>query len=244
MRLSKPLIYSSLAAMAVFSTQMGAQNRSSDAGTGIPGTVRPAGDSPELAVGTIQYDNNTPFNRDPQVSGMVGNRFNGPIANPHTITSISFRVAGNYLSSVVASIWQPGAGTASLLRRWIVLGVPSGGTATASTVSVPVANGGTVSPIATHSGSFLAGIRNTSYTGLSCAPPATGLNSTCDGVALTAGAAPLLGGAHGVRIQFTDGAFPPTVTSVSSSGVDFSQNAIIRTIGESLPVELMSFGID
>lgn len=246
MRIWKTTLYMLLAGMIIFALPLTAQNRSSDDGTGIQGTTRPAGEPIDRAVGTIQYDNNTPFQRDAQVNGMVGNRFTG-LNNPHTVTSISFRVAGNYGASVVASIWQPGAGTASLLRRWIVNGVPSGGAATGSTITAPVANrvgsSTTISPIAAHSGNFIAGIRNTFYTGLACTPPSTGLNTTCDGVALTQGVPPL-GGPHGVRIQFSDGGFTPSILAVSTSGVDFPQNAIMRSIGESLPVELMSFGID
>ena len=241
-RYFKNVVYLALATLLICVLPLGAQNRSTDDGTGIEGNVRPAGEPVDRAVGTIQYDNNTPFQRDAQVNGMVGNQFNG-LNDPHTVTSVSFRVAGNYGASVIASIWQPGAGTASLLRRWVVLGVPSGTAATGSTITAPVANGTLVSPIAAHSGSFLAGIRNTAYTGLACVPPATALNSTCDGVALTQGIPPF-GPPHGVRIQFTDGAFPPTVTAVATSGVVFPQNAIMRSIGESLPVELMSFGID
>lgn len=211
---------------------------------GVKATVNPAVVGIPEAVGTITYDNNVPFQRDPQVNGMVGNRF-VPGTDPHTLTTVTFRVAGNYLSSVVASVWQPGAGTANLLRRWVVNGVPSGGTATAGTVVAPVATvSGTPTPITSHSGSFIAGIRNTAYSGLACTPPSTGLNTTCDGVALTQGTSTIGNGVHGARIQFSDGTFVPTVTSVASSGVDFSQNAIMRATGDNLPVELMNFSID
>lgn len=219
--------------------------RSAPGGSGIAATVTPAvnGVVPE-AVGTITYDNNVPFQRDGQTDAMVGNRFQ-PNVDPHTLTSVSFRVAGNYGASVVASVWEAGAGTASLLRRWLVLGVPSGGGATAATVSVPVGQrvGTTtmVSPITGHSGTFMAGIHNSFYTGFACASAATALNTTCDGVALTAGTAGT--NFHGVRIQLADGVFIPTVTNVMTTGVDIAQNAIMRATGESLPVELMSFTI-
>lgn len=236
-----------LVVLALVVTQLTAQpaaRRAPEGAQGVPATVRPSTNLPVEAIGTITYDNNVPFQRDGQVNGMVGNRFT-PSTNPHTLTDVTFRVAGNYLSSVVASVWQPTGGSLNILRRWIVNGVPSGGGATAGTVIAPVATpGGVVSPITGHSGSFLAGIRNTAYTGLACVPPSTGLNSTCDGVALTQGTATIGNGLHGVRVQFADTAFVPTVATVASSGVDFNQNAIMRATGDNLPVELMNFSID
>lgn len=217
-------------------------------GQGIDATARPAADGVIRAIGTITYDNNVPFQRDGQVDGMVGNNFNG-LANPHTLTSVSFRVGGNYGGSVVMSVWEPGTGTASLLRRWLALGVPSGSVATASTVSVPVANrtvslSTVVSPITNHSASLLIGVRNTHYTGLQCAPPSTFLNSTCDGVALTQGTSTIGFGLHGVRLPFASGGvFFPTITSFGGSGTAIPQNAIMRATGENLPVELMNFTI-
>lgn len=240
------LLLVALAALT-FATQMSADpaaRKAPEGSVGVPATVTPAVEGVPEAVGTITFDNNVPFQRDPQVDGLVGNRF-VPGTDPHTLTTVTFRVAGNYLTSVVASVWQPGAGTVGVLRRWIVNGVPSGGTATAGTVVAPVGTaGGTPTPITGHSGSFIAGIRNTAYTGLGCAPPSIGLNSTCDGVALTQGTSTIGNGVNGVRIGFTSGAFLPTLTSFPSSGVDFSQNAIMRATGDNLPVELMNFSID
>ena len=222
-------------------------NRKAPEGSGIHATAKAATPGVIRAIGTITYDNNVPFQRSGQVDGMVGNRFNG-LSDPHTLTSVTFRVAGNYGASVVMSVWDPGAGTASLLRRWVATGVPSGGGATASSVSVPVAqrtaSGTVVSPILGHSGSLLVGIRNTWYTGFSCAPPSTGLNTTCDGIALTQGTSTIGNGVHGVQLPFAAGAvFVPTITTFSSAGSDLTQNAIMRATGENLPVELMSFGL-
>ena len=240
------LLVVALAALTL-ATQLSADpaaRKAPEGAVGVEATVNPAVEGVPEAVGTITYDNNVPFQRDSQVDGMVGNRF-VPGVDPHTLTTVTFRVAGNYLTSVVASVWQPGAGTVSNLRRWIVNGVPSGGTATAGTVVAPVATGGgTPTPITGHSGSFLAGIRNTAYTGLACAPPSTGLNTTCDGVALTQGTSTIGNGLNGVRIPFTSGAFVPTLTTFPSGGMDFSQNAIMRATGDNLPVELMNFSID
>ena len=93
------------------------------------------------------------------------------------------------------------------------------------------------------SGSFLAGIHNTFYTGLGC-PSNSNLNGTCDGVALTAGtsnAAPF----HGVTIPLAGGAFTPPTTFVNSTGNDLgTANAIVRMTGDNLPVELMKFDVE
>ncbi|MCG8457318.1 MAG: hypothetical protein MI919_13665 [Holophagales bacterium] len=233
-----------LAALLVAHASADPASRKNPDGQGVPATVIPATNTVNLVVGTITYDNNIPFQRDGQVDGMVGNRFT-PGMNPHTLTNITFRVAGNYGASVLASVWQPGAGTASLLRRWIVNGVPSGGGATAATLVAPVASfGGAASPVTGHSGSFIAGIRNTFYTALACVPPSTGLNTTCDGVALTQGTSTIGNGLNGVRIVFSDPGFTPSVTMVASSGGNINQNAILRATGNNLPVELMSFSLD
>jgi hypothetical protein len=231
-------------------SQAGAQDtpqRKASSGSGIQAVVTPAVDGIPDVVGTITYDNNTPFQRDPQVNGTVGNRFSG-MQNPHAVTSLTFRLAGNYGASVVASIWDPGAGTAMLLRRFLVMGVPTGSASTGSTIMAAVGNRvasvTSISPITGHSGDFVAAIRNTAYTGLQCVPPASALNSTCDGVALTEGVATIGGGLHGARIAFSATTFVPTTTVVGSSGVSFMQNAILRATGDNLPVELMSFSVD
>lgn len=231
-------------------SQVGAQEnpqRKASAGSGVKAVVTPAVAGIPDGVGTITYDNNTPFQRDTQVDGTVGNRFN-MLQNPHGVTTLTFRLAGNYGGSVVGSIWDPGAGTAMLLRRFLVTGVPTGTASTGSTIMAMVGNrvGTTtmISPITGHSGAFIAAIRNTAYTGLACAPPASALNSTCDGVALSQGTATVGEGVHGARIAFTSTAFVPVVTAVGTAGVDFPQNAILRATGDNLPVELMSFAID
>lgn len=251
LRMPTVLVIPTMLVVIMGASQVGAQDnpqRKASAGTGIQAVKTPA--APARVGGfleTITYDNNTPFQRDPQVDGTVGNRFD-ILPNPHCISTLTFRVAGNYGGSVVASIWDPGAGTAQLLRRFLVTGVPTGTASTGSTIMAFVGNrvGTTtiVSPITGHSGAFIAAIRNTAYTGLQCAPPSTALNSTCDGVALTEGVATIGEGLHGARIAFTSTVFVPTVTAVGSTGIDFPQNAIMRATGANLPVELMSFAID
>lgn len=221
--------------------------RKANGASGVPATLTPASNGGTRAIGTITYDNNVPFQRDALVNGTIGNRFT-PTTDPHTVTSVSFRLAGNYGVSVVASIWQPGATSANLLRRWLITGVPAT-TVTGTVVVAPVANrvGTTTSiaPITNHSGSFIAGLKNTAYTGLSCGPPATALNSTCDGVAVTSGALARGTANHGVRLQLAASGFIPTTTTVPNSDVSqVSANAIFRVTGDNLPVELMSFGID
>ena len=222
--------------------------RKAAAGTGVKAIVTPAllGRNSGFSE-TITYDNNTPFQRDPQVDGTVGNRFQF-MPDPHCITTLTFRLAGNYGGSIVASIWDPGGGTAQLLRRFLVSGVPTGTAATGVTIMAQIGTlNGTMtaySPIVSHSGPFIAAIRNTAYTGLQCTPPASALNSTCDGVALTEGATTIGEGLHGIRLAFTSTAFVPNVTALGSAGIKIPQNAIMRATGANLPVELMSFAID
>ncbi len=198
-------------------------------------------------VGTIMFDNNVPFQRDGQDDGLIGNRFSPP--GTHSINSVSFRVAGNYISagttgSVVVTVWgvDGGAGTAQVLQRQIVNGVPGlpfGGTGTITnmTVQAPL-----TAPVVGQTGSFIAGVRNTFYDG--CGGN-TALNSTCDGVALTEGTADPGLGFNAARLLFTGPFNPTSVTQVSSTGVDIAnRNAIFRATGDNLPVELMQFEID
>lgn len=223
-----------------------AESPRSDDGTSgvnrVQATMLPAGTGgTNRAVGTIMYDNNTPFDRDGTLDGTVGNRFNDGVTDPHSIASVSFRIAGNYGTSVVMSIWDPNtvAGSASLMTRLIVTGLPDGryGTVTGTTAVAPLAV-----PITGHSGSFIAGVRNTFY-GL-CSGD-SGLNSTCDGVALTAGVPPEGSIGHAVRLNFVYSGFLPTVTTLSTSGVPFAGgNAIFRATGDNLPVELMRLEVE
>ena len=197
-------------------------------------------------TGTITLDNDVPFARDGQDDGMIGNRF-AP-GGTYSIASVSFRVAGNYISagtqgSVVMSLWAPNttAGDAQLLRRQVVTnapGLPFGvaGTITDVTVVAPL-----TSAVTGNSGSFIGGIRNTFYDG--CGGN-TALNSTCDGVALTEGTSDPGSGFNAVRLLFT-GPFSPAVTTVGTTGLAIAnQNAIFRATGDNLPVELMQFEIE
>ena len=224
-----------------------------------PASVRPAHDGPiPLGVGTIVYDNNVPFQRDGQVDGMIGNRFSPP--GTHTINSVSFRVAGNYgtqtvppladkgvggyIGDVVISIWNPTTGAASLLHRQIISGVPAvgggGGLGISTITDVTVAATLSV-PVATRSGDFLAGMRNSAFPGCS---GNTSLNSTCDGVALTQGTATIGQGFNAVRLPFTSATFLPTVTTLATSGTPIAnRNAIFRATGNNLPVELIGFKV-
>jgi len=201
-------------------------------GPGSPAGIRTeAPGSHVRAVGTLQYDNDTPFRRLPNTDDLVGNRFAG-LVDPHSIASVSFRLAQNYGGSVHMSIWEPNSGQVTRLRQTLVTGVPS------STVTSVVVTHALATPITGHSGSFIAGIHNTAYTGLGC-PSNSNLNGTCDGVALTEGAtgAPF----HGVYINLSGGSFAPPTTQVASTGQNLSANAIFRVTGDNLPVELMGF---
>ncbi|MEL7059646.1 MAG: hypothetical protein AAGN46_06425 [Acidobacteriota bacterium] len=215
-----------------------AGERKADGTEGV--AVVPANIVKELrGAGTATYDNNTPFQREGTDGGTVGNRFAiPPEGDPnHSIATVSFAVAGNYSTSVVATVWDVNASNAVVLARQLIAGVSQSPSTTARFSAA------LVTPVATHTGSFIAGLRNTDYD--ACGGN-TGLGSTCDGVALTMGSSPAPPvSSRGARINFTSGSFVPNITSVTSTGQDLvRQNAIFRVTGDNLPVELMGFSID
>ncbi len=186
-------------------------------------------------VGTCQYDNDSPFNRFGTLGGTVGNRFNPP--QTHSVSTVSFALGGNFAASVVMTLWDVQAASVMVLARQLV------GSSLNSIGSSPAPSARFMAPVATavtgHVGSFIGGIRNTSYS-LTC-PNNTALASTCDGVALTAGN----GDPHAVHVAFTSAAFVPTLNTFGSTGADIANvNAIFRVTGNNLPVELMSFEVD
>lgn len=215
----------------------GPSARTSDAQGSPAGVQEVTPGTHTRVVGTLQYDNDTPFRRLTNTDDLVGNRFAG-VANPHSIASVSFRLAQNYGSSVVMSIWDVNSGSAVRLRQSMVAGLPN------STVTGFLATFALASPIVGHSGPFIAGIHNTFYTGYGC-PSNANLNGTCDGVALTGGS-PVEGVQlfHGAYINLSGGAFTPATTAVMSSGQSIPTNAIFRVTGDNLPVELMSFSAE
>ncbi len=186
-------------------------------------------------VGTIQYDNDTPFNRFGTLGGTVGNRFDPSLT--HSVATVSFGLGGNFGASVVMTLWDVNAASAMVLARQLV------GSSLNSIGSSPAATARFMAPVATavtgHTGSFVGGIRNTSYS-LTC-PGNTALASTCDGVALTAGN----GDPNAVHMVFTSASFVPVINTVASAGADIANvNAIFRVTGKNLPVELMQFEVD
>ncbi len=225
--------------------QQGAQRTAPDHVKRSSATLHKSGE--RFGTGTITFDNNVPFQRDGQDDGLIGNRFNP--AGTHSINSVSFKVAGNYIAagtvgSVVMTVWNVDsvAGNATVLQRQVVNGVPGivfggSGVITDATVQVPLA-----APVLSHSGSFIAGVRNTFYDG--CGGN-TNLNSSCDGVALTEGAADPGSGFNAARLLFTGPFNPTSVVTVNSVGAAIpGQNAIFRVSGDNLPVELMQFDVD
>src|SRR6185503_11084106 len=157
----------------------------------------------------------------------VGNLFGPGVIDPHSIQAVSFRMAQNYATDAIMSIWDPdGMGGATRLRQSVVNGLPDCNTMTVTmfTAMVPLN-----SPIVGHNGSFIAGMHNTFYTGLGC-PGNTMLNGTCDGVALTMGsgpAPPVPSRAFGVPLM--GGAFTPLTTMVAAGVAAIpGTNAIFR----------------
>lgn len=190
------------------------------------------------AVGTQVFDNDTPFRRDGTDGGTVGNRFEVNDPNPpHSIATVSFAVAGNFATSMVMTVWDVNPASVMVLARSLVTGIPQSPMTTGRFSAMLAA------PVVGHSGSFIAGLRNTDY------DPCIGnqaLAGTCDGIALTQGAGggggPLF---RGARVNFNSGAFVPTIVTVNSIGADLAGiNAIFRATGDNLPVELMQFSIE
>ncbi len=238
-----------LVVVVVLPSQSVAEQRSGAGSSGVPvvsvTTVPSTGPAPRV-VGTLTYDSNVPFNRDATDGGTVGNLFTTGVLDPHNVDAVSFRIAGNYgnggTGEMVLTVWDQNPASFVVLRRQLLTGLPyipfgGGGNVTAGTQVVNLATA-----IAGHTGAFLAGLRNTDYD--PCAGNA-GLNTTCDGVALTAGGVDPGLGFHGHRVPFTSGAFVPTITTVAGSGVSLGTvNAIFRVTGDNLPVELMRFAAE
>ncbi|MCP4898167.1 MAG: hypothetical protein GY906_14435 [bacterium] len=190
------------------------------------------------AVNTLQYDNDTPFKRDAGTDQTIGNRFAVGVVDPHSMATITFRMAQNFGGGVVASIWDVNPASAMVLQRWYLSGIPS------TTVTSFLATAPVPTAITGHSGSFIGGIHNTFYTAFGC-DTSTALNGTCDGVALTAGTTDPGLGFHAVRIPLAGGVFSPPTMTVAGTGTAISPaaNAIFRVTGSNLPVELMSFDV-
>jgi hypothetical protein len=191
-------------------------------------------------VGTLMYDNNVPFRRDGATDPLIGNNFGPGVVDPHSIQAVSFRMAQNYATDIVMSIWDPdGMGGATRLRQQDITGMPNG---TMSTVTMFTAMAPLASPIVGHNGSFIAGLHNTFFTGLGC-PGNTMLNGTCDGVALTMGASPTPPvPSRAFRVPLMGMVFLPPTTMVAAGVVPIpGTNAIFRVTGDNLPVELLNF---
>lgn len=223
-----------VAFVAVVSAQAAEKSAQRSAPKGTPGTIATTG-SGLLAVGTIQYDNGTAVSRSGADGGTVGNKF-APDPGAHSINAVSFKLAGNYLGSVVVTVWDVNPGSFMVLQRQLVEGLPASPDPMATFMAALAA------PVVGHTGSFVAGVRNTDYT--PCAGNVA-LGSTCDGVALSAGGVDPGMGFHAHRVPFNSASFVPTVNTVAGVGTAVGvMNAIFRVTGEALPVELMGFTVD
>jgi hypothetical protein len=178
-------------------------------------------------VGTLQYDNDIPFQREGN-GAVIGNRFNAGFGDPHSIASFSFRPGGG----ATAGFWIGGfldvnatAMTVATIGIAVFTGIPPGTVGT-MVFAVPLS-----AAVPAHSGSFLGGIANYP-TGGGCTT-ATMLGAPCNGVALTAGTMDPGMGFHAVR-----------VLSLGTTGINIpNRNAVFRATGDNLPVELMQLGV-
>jgi hypothetical protein len=188
-------------------------------------------------VGTLQYDNDVPFRRDAATDHVIGNQFTA--GDPHSVNSVSFRLAQNYSGGVIISLWDPdGMGGATRLFQQYVSGIPSN-TVTMFTAMAPL-----TMALPGLTGPFFGGVHNTAYTGMGCTMD-TMLNGTCDGVALSAGTMDPGMGFHAFRIPLASGTFTPMVTMVTAGVAPIAGvNALFRATGDNLPVELMQFNLE
>jgi len=205
----------------------------------VKATLMPSRGRLPQVVGTLQYDNNIPFRREPTTDHLIGNQFVGN--DPHSIASVSFRVAQNYGAGVIVSGWDPdGSGGANRIFQQYVSGIPNGGT---MTVTMFTAMAPLTMALPGLNGPFIAGVHNTAYTGAGC-PANSMLNGTCDGVALSAGTMDPGMGFHAFRVPLAGMTFiPPTTVVTAGVAAIPGGNAIFRVTGDNLPVELMEFSV-
>ena len=177
---------------------------------------------------TLQYDDGVRVSRDPATGPnypLIGNQFSpGLPTGAHTITAVSFNLAGYWPPAAVLGMFGPAAGTtAPVLGIQVLSGVTGTGWWSAAIPS-----------IAAGSGSFLAGIVNSTYA--TCT--STALSGSCEGVALGPGTNGY--GHNAMRISITG--------SADTAGSGFAtipgQNAFIRVTGPNIPVELMRFVVE
>lgn len=225
-----------VAGVLLASSTFAQERNAADTSSAVKATVR--SESIIRGPGTQSFDNDTPVSRDGTDGGTVGNLFfnSNPTVNV-TVSQVEFALAGNYSTSVVMTIWDVNTGSAVVAARQLVNGATQPPATTARFTAAV-----TAAPMLT--GPFVAGIRNTDY---GACVGNTGLASTCDGVALTAGAspAPAVPG-RGQRINFTSANFVPTINTVATSGqaLPGNVNAIFRVTGTNLPVELMRMEVE
>jgi hypothetical protein len=190
--------------------------------------IPPGGNLPDV-IGTLRYDNDIPASRDGTLNIPIGNNFNVGFLNPHSITKVSFRLAGCYVTPYPGALVHifdvnPTVMTVMQLAQF------SGGAGPGNNCAGGAVYSGMVpAPIMGHTGPFVAGIHNTPFAG--CAGM-TAVGGTCEGVALSAGTMDPGMGFHAVRVN---GAMYTAIVP--------NKNAIFRATGDNLPVELMSFGV-
>jgi hypothetical protein len=191
--------------------------------------AKPGTHAPNV-IGTLGYDNDTPASRFGALGVPVGNNFNVGFLDPHSIMSVSFRLAGCFTT--------PYVGALAVVQDINPTAMTAMGLATFSAGAGPgvSCNGGAVytgmlpAPVVGHSGPFFGGIMNTAFAGCS---GNTGVGGTCDGVALSAGTMDPGQGFHGV-----------VVNAGMYTAIAPVKNAIFRATGDNLPVELMGLSVE
>jgi len=167
-----------------------------------------------VPLGTVQYDTGSPDIPPDDTNDVVGNQFNIGFGNPHNISSVSWSQAGSFGFVPVRVYGAPAGTVAPILASTTVLG-----STFVWTLQPPIVN---------HSGSFLAGLKQTGTIFMPWSSfVAVGIDHT-----------PGPFGFHGMNIKLNGTGFIPNDTVGGGP-----YNAILRVSGTNLPVELMSFGV-
>ena len=170
---------------------------------------------------TLQYDTGVPHTNRVGTTNSVGNQFNSGFGNPHTLSTVTFQLAGNFAAAGDITVFGAPVGSAApVLFSATLSGAPIN-----TLIPLPLPG------LTNLSGTFLAGVNQSGSM--------TTINTTFVIVAVDVNSGGF--GFHGMSILVGGGGgFNPAPTVVP--GVPF--NAIIRMTGNNLPVELMDFAVD
>ena len=185
---------------------------------------KPAAKSTRV-VGTVQYDTGVANVNRVSNADVVGNRFNTGFVDPHSIATVTLQMGGVFSGTNLSVFGAPAGSTAPVLTSALISGLPVG-------ALTPVVLG---LPVTGHSGTFMVGV---DQSGTSTTP-----STTFGHVAVDINDAGF--GFHGMSIiQGGGGGYNASPMVLNAAGGQVPFNAILRTTGDNLPVELMRLGVE